>query len=46
MGSLQTNEALKLLLGIGEPPTGRLILFDALEHVAPPLSAVTVAEPV
>ena len=25
MGSLQASEALKLLLGIGEPPTGRLI---------------------
>jgi molybdopterin/thiamine biosynthesis adenylyltransferase/rhodanese-related sulfurtransferase len=31
MGSLQTNEALKLLLDIGEPPVGRLILFDALD---------------
>ena len=31
MGSLQASEALKLLLGIGEPPTGRLILFDALD---------------
>jgi len=31
MGSLQTNEALKLLLEIGEPPVGRLILFDALD---------------
>jgi molybdopterin/thiamine biosynthesis adenylyltransferase/rhodanese-related sulfurtransferase len=31
MGSLQTNEALKLLLDIGESPVGRLILFDALD---------------
>jgi molybdopterin/thiamine biosynthesis adenylyltransferase/rhodanese-related sulfurtransferase len=31
MGSLQASEALKLLLEIGEPPTGRLILFDALD---------------
>jgi sulfur-carrier protein adenylyltransferase/sulfurtransferase len=31
MGSLQASEALKLLLGIGEPPVGRLILFDALD---------------
>ena len=31
MGSLQASEALKLLLDIGEPPTGRLILFDALD---------------
>jgi adenylyltransferase/sulfurtransferase len=27
---LQTNEALKLALGIGEPLIGRLLLFDAL----------------
>ena len=31
VGSLQTNEALKLALGIGEPLVGRLLLFDALE---------------
>ena len=30
IGSLQTNEALKLALGIGEPLVGRLLLFDAL----------------
>jgi molybdopterin/thiamine biosynthesis adenylyltransferase/rhodanese-related sulfurtransferase len=30
IGSLQTSEALKLLLGIGEPLVGRLLLFDAL----------------
>jgi molybdopterin/thiamine biosynthesis adenylyltransferase/rhodanese-related sulfurtransferase len=30
IGSLQANEALKLLLGIGEPLIGRLLLFDAL----------------
>jgi molybdopterin/thiamine biosynthesis adenylyltransferase/rhodanese-related sulfurtransferase len=30
VGSLQANEALKLLLGIGEPLIGRLLLFDAL----------------
>jgi molybdopterin/thiamine biosynthesis adenylyltransferase/rhodanese-related sulfurtransferase len=30
VGSLQTNEALKLALGIGEPLVGRLLLFDAL----------------
>ena len=35
MGSLQASEALKLLLGIGEPPTGRLILFDALDTSVP-----------
>jgi sulfur-carrier protein adenylyltransferase/sulfurtransferase len=31
IGSLQANEALKLLLGIGEPLVGRLLLYDALE---------------
>ena len=31
VGSLQTNEALKLALGIGDPLIGRLLLVDALE---------------
>ncbi|HVA87632.1 MAG TPA: molybdopterin-synthase adenylyltransferase MoeB [Candidatus Saccharimonadales bacterium] len=31
MGMLQTNEALKLLLGIGDSLAGRLLLFDALD---------------
>ncbi len=30
VGSIQANEALKLLLGTGEPLVGRLLLFDAL----------------
>jgi molybdopterin/thiamine biosynthesis adenylyltransferase/rhodanese-related sulfurtransferase len=30
VGSLQTSEALKLILGAGETLTGRLLLFDAL----------------
>jgi molybdopterin/thiamine biosynthesis adenylyltransferase/rhodanese-related sulfurtransferase len=30
VGSLQTSEALKLALGIGDPLIGRLLLFDAL----------------
>ncbi len=30
VGSLQASEALKLILGIGESLTGRLLLFDAL----------------
>ena len=30
VGSLQANEALKLLLGIGETLQGRLLLLDAL----------------
>jgi sulfur-carrier protein adenylyltransferase/sulfurtransferase len=31
MGLLQTNETLKLILGIGDPLIGRLLLFDALD---------------
>jgi sulfur-carrier protein adenylyltransferase/sulfurtransferase len=31
VGSLQGSEALKLVLGIGQPLIGRLLLFDALE---------------
>ncbi len=31
IGSLQALEALKLILGIGEPLYGRLVLFDALK---------------
>jgi molybdopterin/thiamine biosynthesis adenylyltransferase len=31
MGMLQTNEVLKLLLGMGESLAGRLLLFDALD---------------
>jgi adenylyltransferase/sulfurtransferase len=30
IGTLQASEALKLLLGVGEPLIGRLLLFDAL----------------
>ncbi len=30
IGSLQANEVIKLLAGIGEPLIGRLVLFDAL----------------
>jgi len=30
IGMLQATEALKLILGIGEPLTGRLLMFDAL----------------
>ncbi len=32
MGMLQTNEVLKLVLGIGEPLVGRLLLYDALDE--------------
>ena len=31
IGTLQANEAIKLLLGIGEPLVGRYVLFDALD---------------
>ena len=31
IGTLQANEAIKLLLQIGEPLVGRYLLFDALE---------------
>jgi sulfur-carrier protein adenylyltransferase/sulfurtransferase len=30
VGSIQANEAIELLLGIGEPLAGRLLMFDAL----------------
>jgi sulfur-carrier protein adenylyltransferase/sulfurtransferase len=30
VGSLQANEAIKILLGIGKPLAGRLLMFDAL----------------
>jgi adenylyltransferase/sulfurtransferase len=30
IGSLQANEVIKLIAGVGEPLTGRLVLFDAL----------------
>lgn len=30
MGTLQAMEALKLILGVGEPLTGRLLVYDAL----------------
>ena len=31
MGTLQATEVIKLLIGIGDPLVGRLLLFDALE---------------
>ena len=31
MGLLQATEAIKLILGIGEPLIGRLLLWDALD---------------
>jgi sulfur-carrier protein adenylyltransferase/sulfurtransferase len=31
MGSIQTTEAIKLIIGIGEPLIGRLLTYDALE---------------
>lgn len=32
IGSLQATEALKVILGIGEPLVGRLLIYDALEQ--------------
>jgi hypothetical protein len=32
VGSIQALEAIKLLLGIGEPLIGRLLSFDALDE--------------
>ena len=32
IGSIQANEAIKLLLGIGEPLIGRYLLYDALDE--------------
>jgi adenylyltransferase/sulfurtransferase len=31
IGSIQVNEAIKLLTGIGEPLVGKLVIYDALE---------------
>ncbi len=31
IGALQANEAIKLIVGVGEPLIGRLVLFDALK---------------
>ena len=31
VGSVQANEAVKLLCGIGDPLVGRLLIYDALE---------------
>jgi adenylyltransferase/sulfurtransferase len=31
IGSIQATEALKMILGIGEPLIGRLLLYNALE---------------
>jgi sulfur-carrier protein adenylyltransferase/sulfurtransferase len=31
IGSIQVNEAIKLITGIGDPLTGRLMIYDALE---------------
>jgi sulfur-carrier protein adenylyltransferase/sulfurtransferase len=31
VGSIQVNEAIKLLMGIGDPLVGRLMIYDALE---------------
>lgn len=43
LGTLQAAEALKLVLGIGEPLSGRLLIFDALAMAFDELT--TVADP-
>ena len=35
IGSIQVNEAIKLITGIGEPLAGRLMIYDALEMTLP-----------
>ena len=35
IGSIQAVEAIKLILGVGEPLIGRYLTFDALEHGVP-----------
>ena len=35
VGTIQATETLKLILGIGEPLVGRLLLVDALQHALP-----------
>jgi molybdopterin/thiamine biosynthesis adenylyltransferase len=32
IGSLEASEAIKLLLGLGDPLVGRLLAYDALEQ--------------
>ena len=34
VGTIQATEAIKLMLGIGEPLVGRLLLIDALDDAA------------
>src|ERR1051325_3007063 len=37
IGSIQVNEAIKLITGIGEPLLGRLMVYDALETTYRPI---------
>ncbi len=37
IGSIQVNEAIKLIAGIGEPLVGRLMVYDALEMTYRPI---------
>jgi len=51
IGSIQAMEAIKLMLGIGEPLTGRLLIYDALEedfssvNIGRSLACVACADP-
>ena len=37
IGSIQVNEAIKLIIGIGEPLVGRLMIYDALDMTYRPV---------
>jgi adenylyltransferase/sulfurtransferase len=37
IGSIQVNEAIKLITGIGEPSVGRLMIYDALDMTYRPV---------
>ena len=39
IGAIQATEAIKLILGIGEPLIGRLLLYDALKMQLPRVQA-------
>ena len=44
IGTIQATEAIKLILGAGEPLVGRLLLFDALAHDVPHAEAAARSE--
>ena len=44
VGSIQANEAIKIIIGIGTPLSGKLLLFDSLSNSFNKLSISPVAE--